>query len=168
MISVSQFRKDIKAFASAQRYTNDSVTYWLSIANLLLNQGRWGSSAADPWPGMNPPPLAEFDFGCELFVAHNLALEDLNNQTAQNGGTPGTSAIGPASSEKVDKVSVTYSIEAGIEPDAGHWNLTNYGTRFIQLARLLGAGPLYVGAGATPSGLGNGYPFPGPNIYPPW
>jgi hypothetical protein len=70
------------------------------------------------------------------------------------------------SGENAGQVSVSYDTTAGIEPDAGQWNLTSYGIRFIGLARLLGAQPTQIGpAGIAPPFSGPGWigppPFPG-------
>jgi hypothetical protein len=49
-------------------------------------------------------------------------------------------AAGMVARKTVDKVSVTYDTASAMEEDAGHWNLTVYGTRFIRLARMVGTG----------------------------
>jgi hypothetical protein len=41
-------------------------------------------------------------------------------------------------------VTQAYDTTAGIVPEAGHWNLTTYGMRFIQLVLMFGAGPIQV------------------------
>lgn len=160
MLNPAQLRQDYPGFASEARYSNVLVSYWLNVAGLLIPQSRWGCSAypsPTPWPcsPINSSLLQLYDVGVELFAAHNLALEAVNVKEASNGIPPG-GKIGPLSSKSVDKVSLSYDTGSGVELNAGHWNTTNYGTRFIRLARELGAGPLQLG---TP---GVGPPFSGP------
>lgn len=143
-ITVAQFRIDYPEFTDTVTYPNSGVTYWLTLAYQLLNPDRWG---------------AQIDTAAELFVAHNLALEARAQAEATNGVIPGTTT-GPISSKSVDKVSVSFDVGSGIQPDAGHWNLTVYGTRFIRLVRMFGAGPLFIGVGAVPTGSGLGWPGP--------
>jgi hypothetical protein len=147
-IVASQFRTDYPEFGDLTVYPDSQLTYWLNLAYLLLNAARWGTT---------------LDVGAELFVAHNVSIEARAQQEASNGAIPGAQT-GPVSSKSVDKVSVSYDAGAGIEEKAGHWNLTVYGTRFIKLARMMGAGPIYVGVGSVPSGSGQGWY--GPNTTP--
>lgn len=168
MISVEQFRQDLSAFSVATppvdggpSYSNEDVQFWLNIAGIMLNQRRWGPSAKDVWPALPTDlKLTQYDYGCELFVAHNLVLEAQANAAAANGAPPGVTE-GPINSKSVDKVSVGYDTQAAIERNAGNWNLTTYGLRFIKLARFLGSGPLQVNTpGLNPAGYG-GQAWPG-------
>lgn len=143
-ITNAQFRLDYPEFASATVYPESALTYWLTLAYQMLNVDRWGT---------------QLNIGAELFVAHNLALEARAQSEATNGEIPGTTT-GPISSKSVDKVSISFDVGAGIQPEAGHWNLTIYGTRFIRLVRMFGAGPLFIGVGAVPTGSGLGWPGP--------
>jgi len=90
-----------------------------------------------------------YDLLTELYVAHNLALELRTNKEAAAGGVPGTTT-GPLTSKSVDKLSVAYDVNAGIEEKAGHWSLTVYGSRFIRLARMFGMGPVVIHGGRAP------------------
>jgi hypothetical protein len=58
-------------------------------------------------------------------------------------------ASGIVSSKSVDKVSVSYDTSGAMEAGAGHWNLTTYGTRYIRLVKLVGAGPLQIGGSSS-------------------
>ena len=120
------FRADFPAFTHAL-YPDASVDFWIRIGGLLLRPERWADL---------------LDVGIELFTAHNLTLERL---AAANGGAQG----GVVSGKTVDKLSITYDASAGIIPDAGHWNLTTYGTRFLWLLNMAGMGPTQAGAGAA-------------------
>lgn len=159
-VTVATFRADLPEFASIAFYPNSAVTYWLAIGGLLLNTDRWGLGAD---VAVSPPTTA-YDFGLEMFAAHNLVLERQAAQKASNGGLPGLNT-GPVSAMSVGSVSISYDTAAGVEADAGHWNLTTYGTRFIKLARMFGAGGLQMAGTCFPP-YGSAGAWPGPWPYP--
>lgn len=162
MITPDSFRVDLPEFASTTAYPDVVVAYFLALANLLLNVAVWGVSPA----AATNPPVALIDFGLELFVAHNLVYEKQSMDAATRGATPGLTT-GPISSKSVDKVSISYDTAGGLQLDAGHWNDTTYGKRFINLARMLGSAPIQVGIGAEPGGF-NGPAWSGPPVWPGW
>lgn len=123
-VTVSSFRIDFPAFTDTAAYPDASVAFWLGLASKSLSPDRWGEL---------------LDYGTELFVAHNLALDAQANKAAAAGGVPGV-ASGLTSSKTVDKVSVSYDTASAAIEGAGNWNLTTYGQRYVQLARLVGAG----------------------------
>lgn len=123
-MDIATFRADFPEFGDTTAFPNSGVTYWLTLGGKLLNASRWDDL---------------LDTGLELFIAHNLVLERQAQKAAAFGGVPGVST-GPTSGKTVDKVTVSYDTSAAMEPDAGHWNLTIFGTRFIALARMVGAG----------------------------
>lgn len=123
-MDINTFRTDYPEFANTTLYPNSGVTYWLTLAGKLLNADRWYDL---------------LDTGTELFVAHNLVLERQAQASAATGAPPGVTT-GAVASKTVDKVTVAYDVASGIEADAGHWNQTIYGTRFISLARMVGSG----------------------------
>lgn len=139
--TVPIFRAQFIEFASGDRYPNPMIEYWISIAKKLMNEARWGRFD-------DPESLAQF--GIMNFVAHNITLERRAMDAADFGGVPGE-ATGPVNNKSVDKVSLGYDTQAAIELDAGHWNLTIYGTRFIRLLRQVGMGGLQIGTGCAPS-----------------
>lgn len=143
-ISVAQFRADYPEFVSTTQYPNSSANYWLTVAYQMLNTSRWGK---------------QLDLAAELFVAHNLVLEARALASAQSGGLPGEQ-VGPVNSKSVDKVSMGYDTGVGTQTDAGHWNMTIYGTRLIRLIRMFGAGPLQIGIGYAPVGSGSAWAGP--------
>lgn len=142
MINEAQFRADFPEFASTTTFPSPAVTFWLALAGQMINTDRWGPSAADPWPGGDPPDRTPYDLGVELFIGHNLILEALASQSVAAGALPGLTNAGVIASKSVDKVSISYDSQAGIEKDAGHWNLTLYGRRFYRMLMNMGAGPL--------------------------
>jgi hypothetical protein len=124
------------------------VNYWLTFAGKLVNAARWGNLTDD---------------GIQLFAGHNLSLERKAMDASDNGATPGES-VGVINNMSVDKVSVGYDSASAAELDAGHWNLTIYGTRFVRLARMMGSGGLQIGGG---EGLAIGaWPGPWHSMFP--
>lgn len=119
------FRALYPEFASTTTYPDVMLTQWLAVGTMMLNGPRWAEA---------------LDLGLGLFMAHNITLGALNAKAASKGAVPGQQ-LGPLSSKSAGAVSASYDISSGIEPGAGHWNLTTYGTRFIQLAGWMGAGP---------------------------
>lgn len=160
MITPDTFRVDLPEFVSTATYPNSAIAYWINLGTLLLNVERWGPGSA----AAVSPPSTVYDNGLEMFVAHNLALEKMAQDAANRGGTPGLST-GPQASKSVGPVSASYDTNAGIVKDAGHWNLTTYGTRFLSLVNVFGAGPVQVG-GCWPSVNGFGGAWGG--VIPPW
>lgn len=63
---------------------------------------------------------------------------------------------GVISAENAGEVSLSYDHQTTAEPDAGHWNKTDYGLEFARLAKQIGGGVMYVGAGPAfpPGGFG--------------
>jgi hypothetical protein len=49
---------------------------------------------------------------------------------------------GPVASKSIDKVSVSYDTAAAAMKDAGDFNLTTYGVRYLRIAKMMGAGGL--------------------------
>ena len=124
MRSVAQFRQDFPEFGNTTTYPDSSVTFWMTIAVSLVNPDRWGVLT---------------DQGIELVTAHHLVLAQRDQAAAAVGGVPGE-VKGPTASKSVDKVSVSYDTGAVALSDAGFWNLTTYGVRFMTIARAMGAG----------------------------
>lgn len=145
-VTPAQFREDFTEFANTTLFPDSMVTYWLNLAALLLNAQRWGQ---------------QLGTGIELFCAHNCALEAYNQQSANASGIPGLTK-GVISGESAGAVNVSYDTASALDPKAEHWNLTNYGTRFWFLARMMGAGPTHLGGcGAGSVGFSLGVFGPG-------
>lgn len=117
-------------FASTTTYSDAMINQWLTVATLQMNAGRWGDL---------------LDYGVSLYVAHRLSLAAKNARAAQFGKQPGA-ATGPVTSKGADKVNISYDVRSVVEEGGGFWNLTTYGQEYIRQARLMGAGPLQVGA----------------------
>lgn len=155
MITAADFVQDYREFADEVQFPPDMITWWLTFAAKFINRDRWG----EPGDG-GTAERTEFDYGQELYAAHQLTLEARAIAEAYNGAPPGI-AVGMVNSKSVDKVSVGFDTGAVAELEAGHWNLTIYGMRFKRLADTFGAGPVQVGHGCAP-------PFSGPAWQGPW
>lgn len=149
-VTVASFRANFPAFADGTLYPNVVIDYWLALAVKMHDTMRWGNL---------------LDNGIELFTAHNLFLERKAMAASENGSPPGE-ANGPVSGKSVDKVSVNYDAGMGGELNAGHWNYTTYGQRYIRLARMIGAGPVQVGVVITPDPLSSANAWSGPYTGP--
>jgi len=135
-VTAASFRVAFPEFTSITKYPDGQVDFWLALAVELLNAARWGTV---------------LDYGVQLFVAHNLVLGYMAERQGANG-VPGA-ASGMLNSKSVDKVSAGYDTASVAETDAGHWNLTTYGQRYVRMMRMFGAGPIQIGAGC---GIGVG------------
>lgn len=125
-ISTVDFRRKFPEFINQENYPGPVVEMWLDVATRLLPAERW---------------TTVLDVGVYLFTAHNLAMETKAMNDAAHGKAPGNSS-GPISSKSIGSVSVSYDTGAGLEVNSGHWNDTQYGRRFIRLAKMMGAGPI--------------------------
>ena len=126
--TIAQFRSDFPEFADTAKYSDSSITFWSGIGLKQLNANRWGNL---------------YDAGMELFVAHNIALQAMDQEAADAGSIPGTQS-GLVGNQSAGGVSVSIDNQATIETGGGNYNLTVYGTRFIRLARLSGIGGLQI------------------------
>ncbi|CAJ0719394.1 hypothetical protein LMG6871_02834 [Ralstonia edaphis] len=120
----ADFRTDFPEFTDSTKYTDASIQFWMGIAVSFVNPDRWGVLT---------------DLGVALVTAHHLVLGQRDQAAAAVGGVPGE-IKGPTASKSVDKVSVSYDTGAVALSDAGFWNLTTYGVRFMTIARAMGAG----------------------------
>ncbi len=124
MLTPAQFRSQFPEFACTSTYQELQIEFWLGLAAVMLNADRWGDT---------------LDYGTALFVAHHLATGQRDADMASAGGVPGT-VNGPQTAKSVDKVSASYDSASVTLENAGFWNATSYGIRFLQLARWAGAG----------------------------
>jgi len=121
----AQFRIDFPEFADSAKYPDLLCNLWLQAAASMVNLARWGALAA---------------LGQELCAAHFIALAARDRAIGpKSKGIPGQ-VSGPVASKTVGSVSASYAPQIGTIQDAGQWNSTAYGVRFIGLARLMGAG----------------------------
>lgn len=149
-VTESTFRATFSEFASSTTYPTPEVDFWLGLALKMMNADRWGDL---------------LDYGQQLFVAHNLAIQFNAKANVDVGQAPGQ-VIGAITNASVDKVSYTRDASSIMLPDAGHWNLTTYGIRYKQLVRMIGAGPLQIGVPSpTDPNVGSVAGWPGPSLW---
>lgn len=149
-VTTASFRGNFPAFKDIVCFPDPEVNFWISLASNLHDQNRWG---------------ALLDFGVQLFVAHNLSLEFNAKDQARIGNNPGQ-VIGTTTSGSVDKVSYSRDLNGVMDSKAGHWNLSIYGLRYLKLVRMIGAGPVYVGAPSALEVSNSPYAWPGPYPFP--
>ncbi|VXD05814.1 conserved hypothetical protein [Enterobacterales bacterium 8AC] len=122
--TVAQFRADFPQFSNEVTFPDVQVQFRLNLADKLLDENIFDDV---------------FPYAVELFVAHYMALQAADNRAAAIGGAGGANS-GVVSSKSVDKVSVSYDSSATLNPNAGFWNNTRYGSEFYELLMLFGAG----------------------------
>lgn len=144
-VTSATFREAFPVFANPAIYPPATVEFWLGLGAKLLNAERWGDL---------------YDYGLQLFAAHNLSLDYANVQAGMGAGAPGQ-ITGPVTSANVDKVGYSRDPGAAMDPKNGHWNLSTYGLRYIRLVNMVGAGPIQVGVPAGASNYGWSEAWPG-------
>lgn len=128
-ITATQLRADFPEFSDTTKYADATINFWLSVAVITLSESRWGTL---------------LPVGTELFVAHHLVTQALASEDSDVGITPGE-VVGPTTAKAVDKVSISMDASAVALEDAGFWNSSLYGIRFMQFARMIGAGGIQLG-----------------------
>lgn len=136
-VDAAKFRTDFSEFSDATKYPDSVITFWLGVGTALLPSDRWDTL---------------LDTGLELYTAHHVVIA-----SRETSGTPGA-VTGPHSAEAVDKVSFSMDTQAVTLTDGAFWNMTSYGIQFLQLARMIGAGGIQVGA--NPNCPGTPLPCP--------
>lgn len=123
--TVDEFRSDFPEFANTAVYPDTTITFYLSLADTVLDQDKHGD---------------QFIYLSELFTAHYAELRGKVAAGAAASGSVNTSGGGVVSSKSVDKVSVSYDTSGVVNPDAGFWNNTGYGREFYYWWSMFGAG----------------------------
>jgi hypothetical protein len=137
-ITPAQFRADLPEFDNVTTFPDSQIVFWSKIASRMVNEERFGGDTV------------MIALMLDLFIAHNVALEAQAQLGATGGGVPGINR-GIIASAAGGSVNVSYDTGGASDPSASHWNLTIYGTRFINWIKMFGAGPVQVG---TPILLG--------------
>lgn len=123
-VTEADFRAAFPEFTPNPPYTSAMIAFWLAVAVKQVRSCVWQDQT---------------DLGVMLYMAHNCVLEAQAAKATATGGFPGGNT-GAVNNKSVDKVSVGYDTTVTAEEDAGNWNLTTYGQRFIHMTRLFGAG----------------------------
>ncbi|CDL79923.1 DUF4054 domain-containing protein [Xenorhabdus cabanillasii] len=122
--TIDQFRTDFPQFTDTTKFPDTQIQFRLDLADKQLDENRLG--------GM-------FSYLVELMVAHYMALLAADSRSVARGGVGGTNS-GVLSSKSVDKVSASYDTGVTLNPDAGFWNNTRYGSEFYALLLTFGVG----------------------------
>lgn len=128
--TVSDFRTAFPQFSDPNAYPDMIITARLALADVLLRQDRFGAEV--------------FPYVAGLFVAHYMFLYAADKRSAAVGGAGGANS-GVQSSKSVDKVSVSYDTGTTLNPDAGFWNNSRYGSEFWEYLMMFGAGAVQLG-----------------------
>ncbi len=142
-VTPASFVAAYPAFSDEARFPPTEIANIIDLATGFCSSKRW------QFMGQTASGKSMADIGIELFTAHWCAMERRNQDEGANGAPPG-SIVGPQSSRSVGPGSIQYDTGSGVNTDDGHWNLTNYGTRFVRLAKMVGAAGVQVGIGITP------------------
>lgn len=120
----AEFRTILPEFSCTSTYPDAQVDLWLTVAGVMVNAERWDTLVNQ---------------GTAYLTAHHLVIGRRDQDNAEAGAVPGVLA-GAITAKSVDKVSVSYDASTVTLADAPFWNMSSYGIRFIQLARMVGAG----------------------------
>lgn len=126
MLTIAAFREELPEFSDTTRYPDSSVQLHLDVASKLVNEDRWGSL---------------YDTGVGWCAAHLIVIATGNEDAADKGRAPGQ-VQGLATTKAVDKVSKSMDVSSVTMSDGGFWNMTTYGIKFLNFARLIGSGGL--------------------------
>lgn len=137
------FRQDFPEFSNITTYPDNLINFWLGIGVLRLPENKWNALLSQ---------------GIELFTAHFISIAVMNKMASDAGGVPGIQR-GPVSSEQAD-ISVSYDTNRATLEGQGHWNLTTYGTQFMELANIVGMGPIQISPATFPAGTVTAFDAP--------
>lgn len=118
------FRIAFPQFADTTAYPDARLDLVSGFVGGFITPDVWGTS---------------YDYATMLYVAHLLSIQ--GPSVAGGGGSSGGGSSGVVSSKTVDKVSVSFDVNAGTYAGAGFWNLSRYGVELYQLIMMVGAGP---------------------------
>lgn len=125
-----QFREMFPQFENTTTYPTPMISARLALADVLLSESRFGEEI--------------FPYVVGLFVAHYMALYAADMRGVAVGSAGGANS-GVQTSKSVDKVSVSYDASVTLNPDAGFWNNTRYGSEFWEYLMIFGAGAIQLG-----------------------
>lgn len=120
-MEISRFKTVFPEFNDAAVYPDGRVSFWLGLAEKLIDRERWGRYDL-------------YEEGVLFLAAHNLAVE-------RSSVAAGGAATGPVTSQSqtVDKLSWSESRDVSAYADAGILGSTVYGQQYLDLCRLIGA-----------------------------
>lgn len=124
------FRQTFTQFADETVYPDTAIQVRLNLVDALMSESRFGPDV--------------FPYVACLFVAHYMALSVADNRSAATGSAGGVNT-GIMTAKSVDKVSASYDASNTLNPDAGFWNNTRYGSEFWEYLMMFGAGAIQLG-----------------------
>jgi hypothetical protein len=141
MITAAIFRQAYPEFTDVAKYPDTMVDFWIGVAAVMLPAQTWGVGVVP----VTLPLTALYDIGALNYVAHQVTVEARAVAAVAAGGDPGQASKGPITGESVGGVSRSYDAAATLLESGGDWNRTIYGVRFLQIARMVGSGPVEIG-----------------------
>lgn len=125
-----QFRVTFPQFADETKYPTPMIQTRLNLADAMLSESRFGVDI--------------FPYIVGLYVAHYMYLyaADMRGMAV---GTAGGVNSGIQTAKSVDKVSASYDASATLDPNAGFWNNSRYGSEFWEYLMMFGAGAVQLG-----------------------
>ena len=148
-VTYASFTAAFPEFANAAVYPQAAFDFFASRSCGDYECGNWG---------------ALYNFGYQYYIAHCLMLYKRRNDAAILKAYPGLAKGVLLLVNHRDRFRISYDTQASIEDRGGMYNETEYGKIFLRKARLVGAGPRYIGAGRS-GGAGQVLSFmawPGP------
>lgn len=126
-----EFREMFPVFTDPTVFADSRVIFFTNLAMMNLAHNKWGTT---------------WSYGCSLFVAHNLALEQNMLGTQPGGeGTSGNYGYGgggitSGSSKSIGQVSKSESFDTTFYKSAGDYAETKWGRILWRYIRMFGAG----------------------------
>lgn len=142
-VTPASLRARFPEFSNEEKYPDLMVQFWLDIAVKFVNESRWGDLT---------------EHGVSLYAAHQLVLAQRAGGMSTRNGIAGGGRVGIQASKSIDGVSVSYDVSSVTMERGGHFNMTTYGLQFVHMSRMLGAGPVHVGADTMLTGSTSAWP----------
>ena len=125
MISVDGFRSAFPAFSDAGLYPGARIQFWLSLAQKMMKQKRWGDI---------------YEEGVYLYVAHYLTVESTSAGSGGGGASGGGTGIVTSESQSIGDTSFSQTYDTSSYAGDGQMASTSYGQMFLDLSKMIGAG----------------------------
>lgn len=122
---IKSFRNSFPYFADTTKYTDARISFYQGLSEAMMDKDIWGDL---------------YDYGVQLFIAHNLIAEDMRLLVINGGANSG---VGPVSStlRSVDGVTYSNKYMMGYYRNAGFWATSTYGQEYYDLMMLVGMRP---------------------------
>lgn len=127
-----EFRADFPAFADPSVFPDQRIVFYTNLAILNLTKTKWGQT---------------WYYGCELYVAHNLTVENhvVGGPDNPNGNYGyGSGGVMSGDSKTVGRVSKSASYDTTFYRNAGDYAETEWGRMLWRYIKMFGAGGMSV------------------------